>query len=58
MSEETEKDMQDMQMSSLEEDVKYRQGRSRSRVEQTEKATFIIIFACILGMSLMWYTSI
>jgi cell division protein FtsL len=58
MSEETEKDMQDMQMSSLEEDVKYRQGRSRYRVEQTEKVTFIIIFACILGMSIMWYTSI
>ena len=58
MSEETEKDMQDMQMSIIEEDIKYRQGRSRSRVEQTEKATFIIIFICILGISIMWYTSI
>ena len=48
MSEETEKDMQDMQMSSLEEDVKYRQGRSRYRVEQTEKVTFIIIFASLV----------
>ena len=38
MSEEIEKDMQDMQGSNIEEDIKYRQGRPRWKVEQTEVA--------------------
>tara|TARA_R110001592_G_scaffold34089_2_gene117422 strand:- start:2312 stop:2485 length:174 start_codon:yes stop_codon:yes gene_type:complete len=48
MSEEIEKDLQDMQMDSLEEDVKYRQGRRKERVESTEQATGVILCIFII----------
>tara|TARA_R100000935_G_C2697510_1_gene108948 strand:- start:362 stop:538 length:177 start_codon:yes stop_codon:yes gene_type:complete len=58
MSEELEKDMQDMQTNSIEQDVKYRQGRSRWRVEQTERATGMILCICAICIAIMWYTSL
>jgi hypothetical protein len=55
MSEDIEKDMQDMQGSITEEDIKYRQGRSKYRVEATEKFAFLTIMICILIMGvLIW----
>ncbi len=55
MSEDIEKDMQDMQGSMTEEDIKYRQGRSEYRVEATEKFAFLTIMICILIMGvLIW----
>ena len=56
MSEEIEKDMQDMQGSRMtEEDIKYRQGRSRYRVEQTEIAAVVCLLGCLIGLTIIWY---
>ena len=56
MSEEIEKDMQDMQASRMtEEDIKYRQGRSRYRVEQTEIAAVVCLLGCLIGLTIIWY---
>ena len=54
MSEEIEKEMQDMQ-GMTEEDIKYRQGRSRYRVEQTEIAAVICLLGCLIGLTVIWY---
>ncbi len=54
MSEDIEKDMQDMQ-GMTEEDIKYRQGRSRYKVEQTETAAAVCILLCLLGLTIIWY---
>ena len=54
MSEEIEKEMQDMQ-GMTEEDIKYRQGRSRYRVEQTEIAAVVCLLACLIGLTVIWY---
>jgi len=53
MSEDIEKDMQDMQGSITEEDIKYRKGRSKYRVEATEKFAFLTIMICILIMGIL-----
>jgi|TARA_R110002012_G_scaffold237542_3_gene411258 hypothetical protein len=55
MSEEIEKDMQDMQGSNIEEDIKYRQGRPRWKVEQTEVAAGLCLLMCLLGLTIIWY---
>jgi hypothetical protein len=56
MSEEIEKDMQDMQGSRItEEDIKYRQGRPRWKVEQTEIAAAVSILLCLIGLTIIWY---
>lgn len=55
MSEETEKDMQDMQANIIEEDVKYRQGRSKYRVEQTEKAVAVCFAIYLIVLTSIWY---
>ena len=48
--------MQDMQGSRMtEEDIKYRQGRSRWRVEQTEIAAAVSILLCLIGLTIIWY---
>ena len=58
MSEDIEKDMQDMQASRMtEEDIKYRQGRPRWKVEQTEIAAAVCILLCLLGLTIIWYTT-
>ena len=54
MSEEIEKEMQDMQ-GMTEEDIKYRQGRSRYRVEQTEIAAVVCLLGCLIGLTVIWY---
>ena len=38
-----------------EEDIKYRQGRSRYRVEQTEIAAVVCLLACLIGLTVIWY---
>tara|TARA_R100000541_G_scaffold16916_3_gene26605 strand:+ start:4391 stop:4570 length:180 start_codon:yes stop_codon:yes gene_type:complete len=57
MSEEIEKDMQDMQTNSIEEDIKYRQGRSKYRVEQTEIAAGVCFAIYIILLTIIWYIS-
>ena len=53
MSEEIEKDMQDMQGSVTDQDIKYRQGRSRHRVEATEKFAAWTIMICIILIGIL-----
>lgn len=53
MSEEIEKDMQDMQGSVTDQDIKYRQGRSQYRVEATEKFAALTIMVCILLLGIL-----
>ena len=66
MSEEIEKDMQDMQGSVTDQDIKYRQGRSKKQVENNEKIMFIALIGLgivllgiiIYGLSYSWVIGI